>query len=341
MVAKGEVILLPEAPQIDGLSFRHFQGKSDYPKMIDVLQESKDTDQIEEVDSLEVLSAKFAHLNHCNPYQDMLFVEIGARVIGFSQVYWEDATHTGRRYVHEGYLVPVWRGKGIGWAMLNFNEKRILEIASTHAQDEPGFFQVKAANSEVAKTQLLQDAGYRPVRYFCEMVRPDLENIPHFALPPGLEIRPVLPEHYRPIWEANNEAMGDHWDHVDYSEEDYQFWLQGDEEFQPELWKIAWDIATNQVAGMVLGFIDEDQNTKFNRKRGWTEDICVRRPWRNRGLAHALIIETLREFKSRGMTESALNADTENLSGAFQLYESLGFRTVKTTTVYQKPIGSL
>ena len=64
------------------------------------------------------------------------------------------------------------------------------------------------------------------------------------------------------------------------------------------------------------------------------------RTWRNRGLAHALIIETLREFKSRGMTESALNADTENLSGAFQLYESLGFRTVKTTTVYQKPIGS-
>lgn len=328
----------PAAPQIASLSFRHFSGEEDYPKMLAVLRESKAADQIEEVDTLEVLTANYAHLNHCDPHRDMLFVEVEGRLVGFSQVYWEDASHTGLLYVHESFLIPNWRRKGIGGAMLNFNERRLRQIASSHSSEQTRFFQAEATANQIGKTCLLEQAGYGAVRYFCEMVRKDLENIPDCPLPPGIELRPALPGHYRLIWEANNEAMGDHWDHVDYSEEDYQFWLQGDEEFQPELWKIAWDIQTNQVAGMVLGFIDEQQNRKYNRKRGWTEDICVRRPWRKQSIARALIAETLRYFKARGMSEAALEADTANLSGAFQLYKSLGFDPVNTTTIYQKKL---
>lgn len=340
MVSETEYILIPDPPAIQGLSFRRFQGEEDYPKMIDVLQGSKETDQIEEVDSLEMLAASYAHLNNCDPYQDMLFVEVEGRLVGYSRVFWEDASHTGRRYCHLGYVLPSWRHKGIGSVLLHFNERRLSEIAKSHPNDDPGFFQVEALNTETAKIRLFEKEGYAAVRYFSEMVRSDLENIPAYFLPPGLEIRPVLPEHYRTIWEANNEAMSDHWDHVDYSEEDYLFWLQGDEEFQPDLWKVAWDTETNQVAGMVLGFINHTQNDQFNRQRGWPEDICVRRQWRKRGLAHALIAETLREFKARGMHEAAMFADTENLSGAFQLYQDMGFSPHKTRIVFQKQIDS-
>ena len=338
MKPESDEFFFAEFPQIDGLTFRHFRGENDYPKMLKVLQESKDTDQIDEIDTLEVLSAQYAHLNNCDPFKDMLFVEIEGKVKGFARVYWEEVSQSGRLYVHEGYLTPKWRGKGIEPIMLRFNEERLSDIAADRHQDQPSFFQVEAMSTEFGKIRLLKASGYSPVRYFSEMVRPDLENILQYPLPPGVEIRPATPEHYRTIWEANNEAMSDHWDHVDYSEEDYQFWLQADEEFQPELWKIAWDIQTNQVAGMVLGFIDEKQNQKFGRKRGWPEDICVLRHWRKRGLAHALITETLREFKARGMQEAAMYADTENPSGAFQIYTNLGFNPKKTKIVYQKPL---
>ena len=335
---ESDEFFFPGKLHIDGLTFRHFKGKEDYLKMLEVLQESKDTDQIEEIDTLEVLSAQYAHLNNCDPFEDMLFVEIERKVVGFTRVFWEEVSQNRRLYIHESYLIPKWRGKGLEQLMLHFNEKRLSGIAADHPQDQPSLFQVEAMSTELEKIRLLQVSGYKPVRYFSEMVRPDLENIPQYTLPPGVEIRPAKPEHYRTIWEANNEAMGDHWDHVDYSEEDYQFWLQADEEFQPELWKIAWDIKSNQVAGMVLGFIDENQNQKFNRKRGWPEDICVLRQWRKRGIAHALITETLREFKSHGMQEAAMYADTENPSGAFQLYTNLGFEPQKTKIVYQKPL---
>ncbi|MEO7839907.1 MAG: GNAT family N-acetyltransferase [Anaerolineales bacterium] len=73
-------------------------------------------------------------------------------------------------------------------------------------------------------------------------------------------------------------------------------------------------------------------------KRCWTEAISVRLPFRRRGLARALIAQSLRVQKQAGMTESALGVDSENLSGATKIYEACGFRVVKTETIYKKPL---
>ncbi|HSL30819.1 MAG TPA: GNAT family N-acetyltransferase, partial [Anaerolineales bacterium] len=99
-----------------------------------------------------------------------------------------------------------------------------------------------------------------------------------------------------------------------------------------------WDTSTNEIAGQVRTFINTAENEKYNRKRGYTEFISVRRPWRKRGLARALIARSLRLQKELGMTESALGADSENLSGATRVYEDCGFRVTKRNTLYRKPI---
>ncbi len=152
-------------------------------------------------------------------------------------------------------------------------------------------------------------------------------------MPPKLEVRPVLDEHIRPIWDADVEAFRDHWGYVPPNEESYQHWLEW-RCFNPELWKVAWD--GDQVAGMVLNFIDEQENEKYQRKRGYTESISVRRPWRRRGLAQALIAESFHFLRDLGMEEAALGVDTQNLTGAFRLYESMGFEKVKRWTDYRK-----
>lgn len=333
-----DAITLRDAPPMLGLAFRRFWGEADYPQMLRVLNGSKDADQIEDVDTLDELINNYTHLVNCDPYQDMLLVEVDGEVVGYSRVFWQVAADTGRLYSHLGFLLPEWRGQGIGRAMLHFNERRLREIAAAHPPDRPPFFQVYAGHAEVAKTHLLEREGYTPIRYLLEMVRLDLEDIPNCPMPPGLEVRPVRPEHYRAIWEADVEAFRDHWGYVRRTEEDYQQWLNDDVEFQPEIWKVAWDAESGQVAGMVLGFIIEAQNAKYHRRRGWTENICVRRPWRRRGLAHALIAENLRELKARGMTEAALGVDAENLSGALAIYRSMGFLPVNRNTVYRKPL---
>jgi len=320
---------------VKGLSFRHFEGESDYPKMIKVIEASLDADKIERANTIEELANNYAHLSNSDPYQDMIFAEVNGEVIGYARGWWQDETDGPLGYGHVGFLAPVWRRKGIGSRMLQWAEDRLREIARSHAVEREKCFQAFAGEVQAGLIAMLEKNGYQPVRYFYEMVRPTLDNIPDFPLPQGLEVRAVLPEHYRAIWDADMEAFQDHWGFSAPTEEDYQAWLTGIT-FQPKLWKVAWDAATNQVAGQVKPFINEEENKKFERKRGYTEFISVRRPWRKKGLARALIVQSLHAQKEAGMTESALGVDTENLSGATHVYEDCGFQVVKRNTVYRK-----
>jgi GNAT superfamily N-acetyltransferase len=330
------IIKLSNAPALTGLSFRHFLGESDYPKMLKVVEASAEADQIERADTLEELANNYAHLTNCDPYQDMIFAEIDGEVIGYSRGWWTDETNGPLIYAHVGFLTPAWRRKGIGSAMLHWVEDRLREIAKLHAPEREKCFQDFSAEAQIGLNAMLEKNSYQPIRYFYAMVRPTLDNLPAFPLPQGLEVRAVLPEHYRAIWDADIEAFQDHWGFSVPTEDDYQAWLTNKNVFQPHLWKIAWDIATDQVAGQVKTFINVEENKKFNRQRGYTEFISVRRPWRKQGLARALIAQSLLAQKEAGMTESALGVDTENLSGATRVYEDCGFQVTKRNIVYRK-----
>jgi mycothiol synthase len=202
----------------------------------------------------------------------------------------------------------------------------------------PKFLQVDPLESEKDLIALLESRGYQPVRYEIYMVRDLSEPFPQAPMPAGLEVRPVKPEHLRHIFEASNEAFRDHWGTRDMSEEEYQAQLES-QEFHPELWKVAWD--GDQMASVVHNFVDEKENAEYQRKRGYTEGICTRRPWRKMGLARSLLVQSMQMFKEMGMTETALGADSQNLSGAVQLYESVGYRRVKLQINYRKPLAPL
>ena len=154
-------------------------------------------------------------------------------------------------------------------------------------------------------------------------------------LPQGLEVRPVTPDQWRLIHDVSNEAFRDHWGARDESEEEYQRSLT-EPIFRPELWMVAWD--GDQIASVIHNFINEEENTEFKRRRGYTEGILTRRPWRKRGIARALLVRSMKMFKDMGMTETALGVDSQNLSGAFRLYEGVGYRKVNQQILYRKPI---
>jgi mycothiol synthase len=334
-----DVIPIPNTPAIPGLAFRHFRGPEDYPGMVAVISASADADGIERVDTVEDVARNYSHLVNSDPYQDMIFAEMNNEVIGYSRGFWRQEDTGLRLYGSIGFLAPAWRRKGIGGAMLHWMESHLRTIAEAHGTVETGLLEGFAEHSNVGLAAMLEKNNYKAIRYGVEMVRSDLENIPDFPMPDGLEVRPVLPEHYRAIWEADTEAFRDHWSYSAPTEEDYQGWLENKTIFQPELWQIAWDVATNEIAGQVRTFINHAENDKYNRMRGYTEFISVRRPWRKRGLARALIVHSLRLQKECGMIESALGADSENISGATRIYEECGFHITKRSAIYRKPIN--
>ena len=64
----------------------------------------------------------------------------------------------------------------------------------------------------------------------------------------------------------------------------------------------------------------------------------MRRPYRRRGLARAMIVESLRTLKAQGMTESALNVDSDSTTGATRVYDDCGFRVENRWLAYRKPL---
>jgi mycothiol synthase len=331
-------IVVPGAPAIAGLRFRGFAGPDDYPRMAAVIDRSKVVDGIERTQSPEEMARFYSHLVNCDPYQDMLMVEVDGDLVGYNRVWWAQYEGDARVYWHIGFLAPEWRGKGIGRATLGWLEDRLRAIAAGHHDyDGPRAFQTDAAGTQADREALLRQAGYEPVRYGYSMVRPLADPIEVSPMPEGLEVRPVPPEKYRAVWQADTEAFRDHWGFVEPTENDYQNFITSPE-FNPALWRVAFDTASGEVAGMVLNFVNQAENQEYNRKRGYTEGISVRRPWRRRGLARALLTRSLQMFKDMGMTEAALGVDTENVSGALRLYESVGFKVVKRDSLWRKPM---
>lgn len=329
------LIAVPCAPAIPGLSFRRFQGEADYPLMVAILDACNAADRLDYINSVGEVAMVFSHLTNCDPERDMLFAEVDGGTIAFSRVWWV-AEGTGERlYISLGFVHPNWRRKGLGAAMLRYDEGRLLDIAREHPVEGARLFRVWATDTEVGARALFARAGYDPVRHYVEMIRPMALTLPDAPMPDGLEVRPVESGQVRAVWEAMQEARQDHWGYVPPTEEAYDRWIK-DRLFAPHLWKVAWD--GDQVAGMVLNRLDEAQNEQYGRKRGYSHGVFVRRPWRRRGLARSLLVQSIGMFREMGMEEMALGVDTQNPSGAFQLYEGVGYRQARCHTFFNKPM---
>jgi mycothiol synthase len=325
---------MPALPSVPKVLFRPFGGPSDYPAFARIITACAKGEGDDRVETAEGIASGYDHLERCDPSRDLLVAEIDGRPVGYSRVWWDQEADGPRIYKLICFIDPAFGGRGIGSALISWNEERLREIAAEHNAPDK-LLEAWANDGNAAATSLIRGAGFEPITYAAEMVRPSVEDLPEHALPEGLEIRPVREEDIRMIWDADVEAFRDHWGYVEPTEESYERFISFPYT-DTTLWKIAWD--DEGVAGQVKSFIDTAQNEEHGRQRGWTEAICTSRRWRRRGVAKALIVESIRELAARGMTEVALGVHTENPNGAFDLYAGLGYEVVATWTTYRKPL---
>ncbi|KAA3644900.1 MAG: GNAT family N-acetyltransferase [Chloroflexi bacterium] len=331
-----QYIEINDTPQVEGLAFRKFRGEADYPEMVELVNAANRFDEVDEQDNLEDFSHSYNNLKNCDPDKDILIAEVDGQMAAYARVWWRDIKDDGRVYYTYGRVHPDYRRQGIGTAMLKHNEARVKTIAAEHAYDGPRSLDSWYADTETGTIAMLEKFGYKPQRYFFEMTRDLSQPIEERPMPEGIETRPSTKEQYRQIWDGLEEAFRDHWGHPeDFGDDDFKRWAEHPRH-KPELWKVGWE--GDEVAGMVLNEVFEEENKLLGRLWGWTDPICVRRPWRKRGLAKALITESLVLFKDMGMSHAALGVDTQNPLGALGLYESLGFKTVKEWLSVRKPM---
>ena len=321
------------------LTFRCLQGEADYSLILSIYLRSADADHIVDPASLEDMKRWCTPSARFDPCKDILFAGLDAgvgesSVIGFSRLSWYTGLKDTRLYVQSSFLHPDWRDHGLWPSIVQQNECRLREIAASHPFTPQRFFQAWATSAQVKWISTLESEGYKAVRHFYNMLH-RLDAIPEQEMPEGLEVRPVQTEHYRSIWEAQREVQLELFEVVaeNWTDDRYDAWL-ANPSHTPQLWQVAWD--GDQVAGMVLPRIDQVENRQLKRKRGYTEHVFVRRPWRKRGLAKALVLRSLRVLKEQGMQEAELGVDSENESGAFGFYHRLGYETFSTDIWFRK-----
>jgi mycothiol synthase len=269
-----------------------------------------------------------------NAADDLVFAEVDGEVVGYGWTFWVDTTDGARSYVTRGHVHPAWRRRGVGTTILERNEARLRGLSAAHDTDRPRVMGTFADARRIGAVALVVANGYEPERFFFNMVRPTLEAIDVPPMPEGLELRPVTdPVGYRRLFDADAEAFLDHWGGFDASDETFAEWM-GDPDFDPSLFVIAWD--GDEIAGAVLNAIDANENELLQRRRGLLDSVFVRRAWRRRGLAAALVARSLVLLRERGMTSAWLGVDADNPNGALGVYERAGFAVHSRATAYRK-----
>jgi ribosomal protein S18 acetylase RimI-like enzyme len=329
--------LRSDAGQTSELSLRAFDPDRDYPAMVELITAVNHHDHVDWFPTPENLAVDWARVPSFDPARDHGVVEVDGRFIAAAGVDWRERAG---KVIHnvEIWTHPDVRRQGLGRRLLAWSEARARESVADGSGGPPHlphFLGGGVQQTDVAGVGFATSAGYAPVRYGFVMRRPLGLPIPDAPLPAGLEVRPVRPEDHRAIWVADNEAFRDHWEAAVRHEEDFVHTF-GHPDVDTSLWQVAWD--GDEVAGSIMNGIYREENVQVGLDIGWLDHVSVRRPWRERGLASALIVRSLTILRERGMSVAALGVDAENPTGALGLYERYGFRPHQTWVTYRKPL---
>jgi mycothiol synthase len=332
--------LAAAAPAIPGLSFRRLRLPDDLAPLAEMHIRAAVADDLDERESAEEWGQWFAHPSGFDPMRDVVVGELDGQVVAYAQARAQDDSDGGRDYTAGGEVDPEVRGRGIGRALLRHNIRHQQARAKREAAalgatpDVERRLESWGFESQARRTRLLESEGFKVVRWFFEMLRPDLDDIVDLPMPAGLEFRPVVRQDYRTIWAADAEAFRDHWGSMQ-DDGAFELFFSGPD-FRPDLWRVAWE--GDQVAGVVMNRIMTIFNEQTGERRGELAGVSVRRPWRGRGLARAMVAESLRALRDDGMRSAVLGVDAENPTGALGVYEANGFQVHRKGQNFRRPM---
>jgi GNAT superfamily N-acetyltransferase len=229
-----------------------------------------------------------------------------------------------------GGVAPEARGYGVGRALLGWQVERAEQIHATTEADAKWEAHADVARLDTSAVALLARLGFAPARYAFDMVA-STANVPDGPAPDGLTITAYDADQARPVHEAHMEAFADHWGHQHWPFDAWSATTLGSAVFNPALSVIA--MAGTEIAGYVLSYDDAMPDQIY------VGQVGVRRPWRRRGLAAAMLARVLRLAADAGRTTAALDVDAESLTGAVGIYERVGFHTEHTMVTYSRSLG--
>lgn len=207
-------------------------------------------------------------------------------------------------------------------------EERLLAWVESAA--EPG---VRVHHYAPVGLLALQDAfaarGWDPARRFWRM-RIDHDGPgPQPEWPQGVTVRDFDRDADGPMaHRLVQTAFADIGSHSERSWEDWRLAMLDPARFDASLYLVAEH--DDEVVGLCLS----QDLTDY----GFVRQLAVPRAHRGRGVGRALLLESFRRHRERGLPQTQLGVDSDNASGAPRLYESVGMRVSEDFTRWEKQV---
>jgi mycothiol synthase len=260
----------------------------------------------------------------------LLICALDGQVAGFAQFIAETPPTP---YDVDTWVHPAYAETPVGAALLQWIDQR-AEQALSHA---PAGVPVSIEHIYVyaqnrSAQQRLERFGYTRERIFYRMAIVFDAPPPALQLPEGISIRSFrLGAEDRAVYEAFEEAQADEWGHERLSFDKWRYYfIDVEEKFDPEAWFLAVDGET------IVGYALCRWERAGEPDRSTVRYLAVRKPWRKRGIALALLHAAFGGMYRHGKRGAGLGVDATSYTGADRLYVRAGMHRAFETWRYKK-----
>jgi ribosomal protein S18 acetylase RimI-like enzyme len=267
----------------------------------------------------------------------------GDRLVGAAYLMHLPSTVREQRCYVVGTVHPDRRGAGIGRRLLGWGLERGTDLLQASPSDLPKYLRVDTSRANSSALRLYERLDLRPIRYFADL-RADLsEPTPtrRTTIAAAAAAFRIVPWDLARNEEARlvkNAAFMDHWGSTPTPPE---WWATRTSGFgsRPDWSYFAVDNDDNIIGHLITHRFDNDDEV-LGAKYAWVDNVGTLAEWRGLGVATQLIATALAKYREAGMQFAALGVDSDNPTGAYRLYESLGFRPWREFVTYQRVIGA-
>ncbi len=253
------------------------------------------------------------------------------RLVAYGLIWHRPSGEREERAHLQGVVDPDWRGQGIGRHLLAWELERAKESLAARDRSLPWFVRTDEWDWIEAAHRLYRRLGMTPVRYMKEMIRVLDHPVP-VDVPHGIEIVLWDRDRDEDARRTVNDSFADHWGSTPTDAESYQHRLDS-AGTRLDLSFLA--LADGEVVGICTNSVYPEDEAVTGRREGWVMTLGVQREWRGKGLASTLLRASFNAFLDAGLTHSMIAVDAENPSGAYRLYEKLGYEVLHGTITSQ------
>jgi mycothiol synthase len=232
---------------------------------------------------------------------------------------------------------PDYEDQGLEDYLLAWAEERAMQVFD-RVDPELRIAIRSGINSKIGSGQRAYlRAGLKLIRHGLQM-RIEMDKKPPEPIwPEGIQLKPYNPEEdARLVYETDEEAFQDHFGFVKEDLEEgfkrFMHHLTGDDTYDPSLWFLATEGEEIVAICICRRYGLQDPDT------GYVSSLGVKRPWRRRGVAQALLLHAFGEYYRRGKRVVDLGVDAESLTGATDLYKKVGMYVLRQHDYYEKEL---